>query len=279
MSNTIPNFQEHFCYFALQAHFHSRRADSHLRHLKFDDAIESHRKAAAALDETLQMSTNNSKVLESIKLQRDFQLKNIEFVRLKRAQYDKYKLAVEQQRLKNASFLEQRLANDRIESVCDLQMSIFKTLEESDSLLDSLKSKSISTDVDADDNIGGIKVSVENTNVVKIKRTKSDISIIDDVQTLHHQLHILLFNLISRVDESSHELEGLRDRVKSFEKVRRHQRKTSVPTSNKSSSDESPTLSERENRRGSGTGEELKIFLPESSDLPPLELPEFDYNF
>lgn len=279
MSNTIPNFQEHSCYFAPQAHFHSRRADSHLRHLKFDDAIESHRKAAAAFDETLQMSANNSKVLESIKLQRDFQLKHIEFVRLKRAQYDKYKLAVEQQRLKNASFLEQRLANDRIESVCDLQMSIFKTLEESDSLLDSLKSKSTSTAVDAVDKIGGIKVSVENTNEVKIKRTKSDISIIDDVQTLHHQLHILLFNLISRVDESSHELEGLRDRIKSLEKVRRHQRETSVLTSNKSSSDESPTLSERENRRSSLTGEERKIFLPESSDLPPLELPVFDYNF
>lgn len=258
-----------------QAHYHCRRADSHLRHLRFDEAIESHRKAAAALEETLQLCTNNSKIVESIKLQRDFQLKNIELVRLKKTQYEKYKLAVEQQRLRNSGFLEQNIR------VCDLQMSIFKTLEESDSLLDSISSKRGS----ADDNgimAEGIKVSVENSNEVKLKRTKSDNSIIDDMHTINHQLHILVYNLVTRMDEYSHEIEVLRDRVKSVDKDRNHQRKPSLPISNKSSSDssskadESPT--ERE-RRNSVSGEERKIVLPESSDLPPLELPEFDYNF
>lgn len=256
--------------------------------MRFDEAIESHRKAAAALDETLQTCANNSKIVDSIKLQRDFQLKNIELVRLKKGQYEKYKLAIEQQRLKNASFLEQRLAKDRNESVCDLQMSIFKTLEESDTMLDSLSGKCSPGRSSLDNDSGtsdGIKASIENSNEVKLKRTKSDNSIIDDMHTLNHQLHILVYNLVTRMDESSHELEVLRDRVKSLEKERNHQRKTSLPISNKSSSDsssktdESPTLSERENRRNSVTGEERKIVLPESSDLPPLELPDFDYNF
>lgn len=251
--------------------------------------MESHRKAATALDETLQACTNNPKIIESIKLQRDFQWKNIELVRMKKAQYEKYKLAVEQQRLKNASFLEQRIAKDRIESVCDLQMSIFKTLEESDTLLDSLSGKPSparsSSYIESGGLGDGIKPSAENNIENKLKRTKSDNSLIDDMHTLNHQLHILVYNLVNRIDESSHELEVLRDRVKTLEKERNHQRKTSLQISNKSSleastkAEESPTLSERENRRNSLTGEERKIVLPESSDLPPLELPDFDYNF
>ncbi|XP_055309257.1 nuclear receptor-binding factor 2-like [Sitodiplosis mosellana] len=266
------------------AHYHSRRADSHLRHLRFEEATDSYRKAAAALDETLalQMATNNAKIIESIKLQRDLQQKNIELVLLKKAQYEKYKLAMEQQRLKNASFLEQRMAKDRIESVCDLQMSIFKTLEESDSLLESLNEK-IGTSLFGihEDNTEGIKVTVENASDVKLKKIKSDNTVIEEMHTLNHQLHILVFNLVSRVDDSSHELEVLRDRVKSLEKDRYHQRKASIPMSNKSSSDSSTKVDESptENRRGSLTGEERKIILPESSDLPPLELPDFDYNF
>lgn len=253
--------------------------------MRFDEAIDSHRKAANALDETLQTCANNTKIVESIKLQRDFQLKNIELVRLKKAQYEKYKSAIEQQRLKNASFLEQRLAKDRIESVCDLQMSIFKTLEESDTLLESLNGKCSTGDNDNRTGGDGIKASIHDTNEVKFNRIKSDNTIIDDMHTLNHQLHILVYNLVTRMDESSHELELLRDRVKSLEKERNHQRKTSLPISNKSSSesssktDDSPTSSERENRRNSVTGEERKIILPDSSDLPPLELPEFDYNF
>lgn len=252
-----------------------------MRHLRFDEAIESHRKAATALEETLQTCTSNTKIAESIKLQRDFQLKNIELVRLKKIQYEKYKLAVEQQRTKNAGFLEQRLAKDRTENVCDLQMSIFKTLQESDALLELLSSKHVLTDYDNETLTEGIRVSF--VNEVKLKRTKSDHSIIEDMHTINHQLHILVFNLVSRIDEYSHE----RDRLKSIDKDRSHQRKTSLPINNKSSSDSSnkaddamdiSDLPERE-RRNSIEGEERKIILPESSDLPPLELPEFDYNF
>lgn len=138
-----------------------------MRHLRFEEAIESHRKAALAFEEILQMATNNTKILESIKLQRDFQQKNIELVRLKKAQYEKYKQS--QQRLKNTSFLEQRMAKDRIESFCELQMSIFKTLEESDSVLDSLGI--IRTPASPSNDI---KVAVDNTNDVELSKNKLD---------------------------------------------------------------------------------------------------------
>lgn len=84
---------------------------------------------------------------------------------------------------------------------------------------------------------------------------------------------------VNRIDESSHELDVLRDRIKVLEKNERQcQRKPSASESS-SKTDEASTFSEHENPRISLSGEERKIILPESSELPPLELPEFDYNF
>lgn len=245
------------------------------------------------MDEALlQTNINNAKIVESIKLQRDFHLKHIELVRLKKSTYERYKLAVEQQRMKNADFLEHRMAQDRIESVCDIQMAIFKTLEESDLLLDqwnNAKRSPARVSLDSDNGTSAFeasKTSNDSTNEnSKLKKTKSDGTIVDDMHTLNHQLHILVHNLVTRIDESSHELDVLRERVKSLEKDRNNHRKVSLPISNKSSSDssgkadESPTQSAREIRLNSVSGEERKIVLPDSSELPPLELPEFDYNF
>lgn len=137
--------------------------------------------------------------------------------------------------------MEQRLAKDRIESVCDLQMTIFKTLEETDTLLDSLNDKySPGLRTSLDNENATISEGTENSNEEKLRRTKPESSIIENMHDLNHQLHILVYNLVTRLDESSHELELLRDRVKSIEKER-NQRKTSIPISSKSSSDSSKT--------------------------------------
>lgn len=207
-------------------------------------------------------------------------MKNIELVRLKKVQYEKYKAAIEQQRQKNSSFLDQRIVKDRTGNVCDLQISIFKTLEESDSLLDLLSGKRTaprkSIDNDSNALVDGSVSSSENINVTKPKNTKSDSSIVEDMHTLNHQLHILVFNLVNRIDESSHELEVLRDRIKVLEKNERQcQRKPSVSESSGKNDEEH----EHESQRLSLSGVERTIVLPESSELPPLELPEFDYNF
>lgn len=211
-------------------------------------------------------------------------MKNIELVRLKKVQYEKYKAAIEQQRQKNSSFLEQRAVKDRTGNVCDLQISIFKTLEESDSLLDLLSGKRTvarkSVDNDSNALADGTDASAENTNATKPKNTKSDSSIVDDMHSLNHQLHILVFNLVTRIDESSHELEVLRDRIKLLEKNENQcQRRPSVNKSLSESSNKTDEEHEHENQRISLSGEERTIVLPESSELPPLELPEFDYNF
>lgn len=211
-------------------------------------------------------------------------MKNIELVRLKKVQYEKYKAAIEQQRQKNSSFLEQRAVKDRTGNVCDLQISIFKTLEESDSLLDLLSGKPTAPRKSLDNDSNALAdcsdASPENTNATKSKNTKSDSTIVDDMHSLNHQLHILVFNLVTRIDESSHELEVLRDRIKLLEKNEHQcQRRPSVNKSISESSNKTDEEHEHENQRISLSGEERTIVLPESSELPPLDLPEFDYNF
>lgn len=268
-----------------------------MRYRRFDEAVESHQKAASALEEALH-STSLPKAVESIKLQREFHLKHIELIRLKKQQYERYKLAVEHQRLKNAAFLEQRLAKDRIETACDLQISIYKTLEESDVLLDALNngrklSGAGGKDSDSVKSAEAVMeesktVSIENAGEVKMgvaKKAKDEPAIIDELHTLNHQLHILIYTLVSRLDESSQESEGLREKIRSIEKEKVIQRVQPMAKVTESGAKEetaaraSVSTPERElNRRCSITGEERKIILPDSSDLPPLELPEFDYS-
>lgn len=265
-----------------QAHYHGRRADSHLRHLRFDDAIESHRKAAGALDEALQSAANaNVKVIESIRLQRDFHMKHIELVRLRKMHHEKVKSTVELQRTKNLDLLEQRASKERLIDVCDIQIAIFKALDGTDSLLETLSGKQGNAATDPAD---GNTKDEANGATDDEKQLQDSGTAIEGMHRLNGQLHALIYSLVQRVDESTQETEALRDRIKALEKERSQSRQVSLAASNKSSSesirtDESPTLSDcNDTRRNSMSGEERKIVLPESSDLPPLELPEFDYN-
>lgn len=253
----------------MQAHYHSRKADNHLRCRRFDDAIESHKKASTALDEALAAAASNSKAMESVRLQRDFHLKRIELIRLKKKQYESYKTAVEYQRLKT---IEPQISKARLESTCDLQIAIYKTLEESDSLLDALNGRKSDEQTEISGDSKDIAVDARNT--------EGD-TLVSDLHTLNHQLHILVFNLMSKMDESNNEMESLRDQVKMLEKERGGPLRSPVSKivwSNKLEQKSEETSAERLSRRSSITGEERKIILPETSDFPPLELPEFDYS-
>lgn len=242
-----------------------------MRCRRFDDAIDSHKKAAGALDEALAIIPNNSKAMESVRLQRDFHLKRIELIRLKKKQYESYKTAVEYQRLKT---IEPQISKARLESTCDLQIAIYKTLEESDSVLDALnRRKSDEQANDSGDNI--------TSSGVEAPKTDGD-TLVNDLHSLNHQLHILVFNLMSKMDESNNEMESLRDRVKMLEKERGGPLRSPVSSkiaANRTDSKSQEMSAERLSRRSSITGEERKIVLPETSDFPPLELPEFEFSY
>lgn len=252
-----------------------------MRHLRFDDAIESHRKAAASLEETLQSSANiNAKIVESIRLQLHFHMKHIELVRLKKVHHEKTQ-SVELQRYKHCDLLEQRASKERLVDVCDLQIAIFKALESTDGLLETLGAcRDHPHPLDAhgadEPKANGFAATDDE------KATLESGAAVDEMRRLNGQIHALVYNLVQRVDESTQETEALRDRIKALEKDR-SPRQASLNASKSSSesirTDESPTLSDcNDTRRSSVSGEERKIVLPESSDLPPLELPEFDYD-
>lgn len=226
------------------------------------------------MDESLAAAANNSKATESVRLQRDFHSKRIDLIRLKKKQYESYKSAVEYQRLKT---IEPQIAKARLESTCDLQIAIYKTLEESDSLLNALNGRK--GDKQATNNSGD---GSSNDAEADAQKTDGDSTLISDLHSLNHQLHILVFNLMSKMDESNNEMESLRDRVKMLEKERGGPLRSPVSSklaSHKSEQTKSEdTSAERLSRRCSITGEERKIVLPETSEFPPLELPEFDYG-
>lgn len=266
-----------------QAHLHGRKADHHLRHLRFDDAIESHRKAAASLEETLQSSANiNDKIVESIRLQIHFHSKHIELVRLKKVHHEKTQ-SVELQRYKHCDLLEQRASKERLVDVCDLQIAIFKALESTDGLLETLSARrdqppALDAPRADEPSANGFAAGTDDEKASSLESGAA----VDEMRRLNGQIHALVYNLVQRVDESTQETEALRDRIKALEKDR-SPRQASLNASKSSyesiRTDESPTLSDgNETRRSSVSGEERKIVLPESSDLPPLELPEFDYD-
>lgn len=249
-----------------------------MRCRRFDDAIESHKKAVTALEDALAAAANNSKAMESVRLQRDFHLKRLDLIRLKKKQYESYKTAIEYQRLRT---IEPQISKARLESTCDLQIAIYKTLEESDSVLEAINGRksdeqtNASGDDDMNKSTSGAEGDVQKTD------GESNSSLVSDLQTLNHQLHILVFNLMSKMDESHNEMESLRDRVKMLEKERGGPLRSPVfakIATNKMEHKSDETSAERQSRRCSITGEERKIVLPETSDFPPLELPEFDYS-
>lgn len=71
-------------------------------------------------------------------------------------------------------------------------------------------------------------------------------------------------------------MESLRDRVKMLEKERGGPLRS--PVFSKIVATKLEQKFDETSRRCSITGEERKIVLPETSDFPPLELPEFDYG-
>lgn len=170
-------------------------------------------------------------------------------------------MAIEHERLRVGNIVE---AQAQL-SACELQIAIYKTLEESDSALDALKLNRQKSTTETNDETN------DNSN----ESGKTESAMVDDLKSLNHELHILIFNLMSKIDESIQDSVGSRERLKlSDGKDKCSQQK--LPTSKSSS--KSSIRSDEQIERRSISGEERKIVLPDTSELPPLELPEFDYS-
>lgn len=142
-------------------------------------------------------------------------------IKIKKSQYEKYKSAIESQKQKATVITEKDVstANNKTVDSCQLQLAIYKTMEETDSLLEVLNRRGSDTDSlkSMDSEIEESKTSAETTPL-GIKKPKDDTVVIEELRTLNHQLHIMVFQLVTKLDESIQEADTLRDKVIFLEK-------------------------------------------------------------
>lgn len=181
------------------------------------------------LQEALALTTN-SRSLESLKLQRDYHLRQKEIILVKKEQYENYKKAIENHRHKITTHSNIDFEDNHDNGSTSLQVAIYRTMEEADSLLnllvkksscansDSESLKSFST-TDTDDRLVSIDtIDSSNSNaVVGTKHAKDENTVIEELKILNEQLHSLVYRLVTQLDASMREADVLKERIHQLE--------------------------------------------------------------
>uniref|UniRef100_A0A182M1J9 Nuclear receptor-binding factor 2 MIT domain-containing protein n=1 Tax=Anopheles culicifacies TaxID=139723 RepID=A0A182M1J9_9DIPT len=230
---------------------YGRRAENCAKNRRFDEAIESHRKAVFHFNEALKLQTN-AVVQESLQLQRKYHLKQVDWLLVKKQQYDRYLRALDYQRRKNPEFLAQQI--EKMDKYNELQVAIYHNLDDTDGLLESLgrNMASHNAPIGAADS-GGTKT-------------------VNDLIALNHSLHILIQRMSQNVDEYATENEELREKLRYYEK----EKESGSSDGPKGVEDES---SANTNKGGPSTQKHAVGLMHDNlSTLAPLELPVFDLS-
>ncbi|XP_058819660.1 nuclear receptor-binding factor 2-like [Topomyia yanbarensis] len=230
------------------AHVYGRKAEHYAKHRRYDEAIESHRRAVSNMDEALKISPPSAVILESLQLQRKYHLKQAEFLRHKKQQHERYMKAVEYQRRRNPEYLAQQM--EKLEKASELQVAIYRNMDETDSLLETLAKPRSG---------GGPEIAAGSE-----KKTLA----VEELISLNHSLHLLIHRMVQNLDEASTENEALKERISMYEKE-------SHPAS--------MGAGKRAIDRGRDplleTGRDaLEAMDYHSEELPALELPTFDLS-
>ncbi|XP_055639360.1 uncharacterized protein LOC129777230 [Toxorhynchites rutilus septentrionalis] len=221
------------------AHVYSRKAEKFAKQSRYDDAAESHLIAATNLEEAIRMAPNSPVALESLQLQRKYHLKQVDFMRHKKQQHERYLEALEYQKRRNPEYFAQQM--EKIDNYNDLQLAIHRNLDNADSLLETL------------------------TKTRTAEATESDRkgSIVDELISLNHSLHVLFQRMAHNLDECTTENETLKEKLSEYEKEKQN------------------CFSGKDKGGGSfETGrdalEAIDYHTEELPPLAPLELPTFD---
>nr|CAD7588926.1 unnamed protein product [Timema genevievae] len=202
-----------------------RRAENHTKYRRFDDAILCHKQAAEKLREAMDL-TKVPRSLESLRLQQDYHNRQEDIIRLKKAQFELYKKAMESNRLKMIHALtkqDQSFIDQRGSETGNLQIAIYRTMEEADSLFDLLLHYRVETE-DSDcssrgesDDLSQVELTVQDIVAEGTKRPKDDRTVIEELRTLNHQLRSLVVQLVTQLDACTAEADILRERVRTLE--------------------------------------------------------------
>ncbi|KAJ1526335.1 hypothetical protein ONE63_009484 [Megalurothrips usitatus] len=267
-----------------RAHREDRRAQQHLKSGRFEEAVRCHQLAAKFIDDAITV-TSTPRALESLNLQKEFHLRQLQIVELKKAQLRVLKEAIETKRKMIAHMREKnRDGEQKGQEPKNLQTAIYKTMQEADSLLIELLGGATSdeptakvTNQDTSD-----QDSTPTLNPLGSKHPKEDRVVIEELHTLNNQLRDLINALMIQLDESERENKALRVRIVELESelVRSNQAHDSAGEpvglqviTDSTGGNFSPFVLSPVSQL-SPDGAEPRELPP----LAPLEMPKFDYN-
>lgn len=170
-----------------------------------------------------------------------------ELVRIKSRQYEKYQKAIQNQKLAQTVGIFK--VNERFENSLEAQQEIFKTMDKLEEKLNKFK---ISSDPTKDE-------------IASPKAKES----IEDLKSLNQQLHMLIYNLVTQLDETVLENTFLKTKISALESPQdkspyemrlKEERLNEFALSSDSTADEAVEASEQ------------------LSELPPLDYPTFDLS-
>lgn len=165
--------------------------------------MQCHHNAAELLLDAMK-STSSSVALESITLQHSYHLKQKDLIQSKKEQYKRIKKAIDA--YKNMSKDPQ--IDNPIGEPTKIQVAIFKTINESESLLNGLFT---TEEINEINNLVGFNGK---------KTEKSQKEVIEELQTLNHSLHSLVEQLVLQVEVLKDENMTIKERVNFLEKER-----------------------------------------------------------
>jgi len=223
-----------------QAHFLGRQADKLVRTGKFEEAVSLQDKIIECLQEALKETTNN-KVIESLELQIKFHQKQKDVIGQRQKRCEKFS-----KELKN---LKIKMEKANLAAADGLQDSIFRTFQETESLLQHLR---VGTTAVEDD-------SVPSDPSTGAKMPKDDKIIIEELQTANNHLRGMVEAMFAELETYKRENAELRAKVSDLEAEKLA--KTVIGGANLGLGVEQAGLQD------SG-------HLP---DLAPLEMPQFEF--
>uniref|UniRef100_T1IIW5 Nuclear receptor-binding factor 2 MIT domain-containing protein n=1 Tax=Strigamia maritima TaxID=126957 RepID=T1IIW5_STRMM len=261
------------------AHYQHRKAQNYMRLGKFDQAVGHHQRAAELLKDAMQM-TKSDKALESLRLQHDYHVRQEAVVRFKQQEAERLLRRIQKKKLHEIERgdSEQTVFLSSEGATGDLQHAIYRTLEETDSLLAFLiQNKQQSQAETQEIRSNGAATAIEDQTINRgWKIPKDDKTLMEELKTNNSELKKLVQRLLNELDKCHEEKQQLQDMLDNIQMM------NDITSSSNPSSRASSKMAHLRVATDSSSpfvlspsGELSPVELP---PLAPLEMPNFDFN-
>lgn len=201
------------------SHRYARQANKCFRSAKFDEAILNHGLARQKIEECMSTATDSIKVLESLRLQKEFHTKQMALIAIRRDQHEKCLAA------QAAVDLGQVFRNN-MEDSRQVQVELYRSLDDVEKVVEVLEQKTL----------GGGGSGTRDASEFLAK-------LFEDLKLLNQQSMVLVNRLVTQLDARMAENEELREQHRTTTSDRDQPRTSSLEKKNKTPlSDSDPEL-------------------------------------